>query len=71
MSYSAGSQQLVIVDPHGAMTKHAATQETLDKYGVAMKISEFTSGSMTCQYQVLINAWHPIQPVSERLRTAW
>ena len=47
MSYSAGSQQLVIVDPHGAMTKHAATQETLDKYGVAMKISEFTSGSMT------------------------
>ncbi|MDU5842034.1 MAG: YfcC family protein, partial [Cutibacterium avidum] len=47
MSYSAGSQQLVIVDPHGTMTKHAATQETLDKYGVAMKISEFTSGSMT------------------------
>ena len=47
MSYAAGSNQLVIVDPNGATTKHTATQATLDKYGVAMKISEFTSGSIT------------------------
>lgn len=52
LSYDQKSTQLVVTKPSGQVEKVPATQASLDRLGVKIKISQFTSGSINAAVSI-------------------